>query len=61
MASKRSAMVSGETRLFSKLTDLREEFWSITEHRVATAKSLICKENGVDKEVLAGRKIFLRL
>ena len=41
MDSKRSAMVSGETRLFSTLRDLRLPFWSRAEHRVWMAKSLI--------------------
>ena len=39
-ASNRSATTSGLTRLFSMLRDLSEEFWSRTEHRVCTAKSL---------------------
>merc|ERR1719220_828284 len=39
-ASNRAASTSGLTRLFSILRDLSEEFWSITEHKVCTAKSL---------------------
>merc|ERR1711962_75794 len=39
MDSNRSAIASGLTRLFSILMDLSVLFWSITEHRVATAKS----------------------
>merc|ERR1712002_676110 len=39
-ASNKSPNTSGLTRLFSILRDLREEFWSRTEHRVCTAKSL---------------------
>ena len=41
MLSKRSARVSGETRLFSTLSDFRPPFSCSDEHSVAIAKSLI--------------------